>query len=362
MNAVMPNGKRLEHAALSIVVWEESKPQRRIACRRNPDSRQERTFADSETDARVRPAAGVLGRSLHHRRGERARTTAQRATLKPPQQLEPMKGLLDKMTPTLLPTYATAIRATPANQLNDPLSIPELAMDAAIVGGKHVQMVYAPFDDVNRRARIVLVGMTPGRVQAANALRSARSALLAGDSIKEAAAKAKVFASFSGPMRNNLVRLLDSVGVARLLDISSTAQLWAERLDLVHFTSALRYPVFVDGDNWSGQPDMVRTPQLRRWLETYAGTELADLGDALLVPLGPKVSAAMRHLASLGLVDGARILDGLPHPSGANAERIAFFLGEKPAEQCSSKTNPQSLSRAKAEIIAKVEAARSMGM
>ncbi len=258
------------------------------------------------------------------------------------------------MTPHLLSTYASAIRDLTPSAIENPQTAAPLEMESHTVGAKRVQMVYAPFDHVNRDARVVIVGMTPGRFQAANALRAAQQALRAGRSFDQAASEAKVFASFSGPMRTNLVRLLDKVGVAQLLGIPSTEHLWTNRSDLVHFTSALRYPVFVDGENWSGQPDMVRTPQLRRWLETYTGTELASFRDAVLVPLGPKVAAALQHLASQGLVERSAILDGLPHPSGANAERIAFFLGDKPAERCSAKTNPVALSAARDSLIERV--------
>lgn len=258
------------------------------------------------------------------------------------------------MTPQLLSKYAPAIRSLSLDTIEDPLAITALRIDSVGVNSRRVEMVYAPFDYVNRDARVVIVGMTPGRFQAVNAIRAARNAFLDGKSIDQAAAEAKVFASFSGPMRGNLVRMLDMIGVARVLGLTSTAQLWAENSRLVHFTSALRYPVFVDGENWSGQPDMVRTPELRSWLETYTGAELGDLRDAVLVPLGPKVSAAMRHLASRGLVDDARILDGLPHPSGANAERISFFLGDKPAHLCSSKTNTAALAEARERLIRQV--------
>jgi hypothetical protein len=227
-------------------------------------------------------------------------------------------------------------------------------MEAIMAGSKRVQMVYAPFDYVNRAARLVIVGMTPGRFQAANALRAAKHSLESGKTVQQAEEEAKVFASFSGPMRANLVRMLDHIGVARLLGIGSTAQLWTDKAALVHFTSALRYPVFVDGENWSGQPDMVRTTALRGWLESYTGIELGVLPDAVIVPLGPKVSEAMRHLASLGRIDGDRILEGLPHPSGANAERIAFFLGDKPAERCSAKTNVAALTAAREVLIDRV--------
>lgn len=263
------------------------------------------------------------------------------------------------MTPQLLSTYAPAIRDMATTAIADPLSTPALAMEQLDVAGRAIHMLYAPFDHVNRNARIAIVGMTPGRFQAVNALRTAQEALQAGQSVESAAEKAKVFASFSGePMRSNLVRMLDLIGVADLLGLPSTASLWGGNSELVHFTSALRYPVFVDGQNWSGQPDMVRTPPLRSWLETYTGTELSLLPDAVIVPLGPKVAAAMRHLAQRGMIDASRILDGLPHPSGANAERIAYFLGDKAAELCSTKTNTTVLDGARKALHERVRALR----
>jgi hypothetical protein len=101
--------------------------------------------------------------------------------------------------------------------------------------------------------------------------------------------------------------------------------------------------VFVNGEHWSGNPDMLRTMPMRDWLKAYTGAELATLKDALFVPLGPKVAAALKHLAAEGFIDTKRILQGLPHPSGANAERIAFFLGTKPVERLSAKTNPEAI-------------------
>ena len=259
------------------------------------------------------------------------------------------------MTPHLLAIYAQTIRELTPFGNDNPHLIDALAMDRFEANGRQVEMIYAPFDHVNQNARIVIVGMTPGRFQAAAALRAAQQALQSGRSVEQAAMEAKVFASFSGePMRGNLVRMLDLIGVAKLLGVNSTASLWNGNTDLVHLTSALRYPVFVDGKNWSGQPDMVRIPRLRQWLETYTGTELALLRDALIVPLGPKVAAAMRHLAEQGMIDGARVLDGLPHPSGANAERVAFFLRHKPAHLCSAKTNTATLDTAREALCARV--------
>lgn len=247
------------------------------------------------------------------------------------------------MNDSLFSKFSDAIRHLLPAEIANPQSVASLRLDSVQARERHVEMVYAPFDYVNRDARLAIVGMTPGRQQAANALRAAHFALNQGRSDSEAARDAKVFASFSGAMRDNLVRMLDRIGVARHLGLPSTASLWNGASDLVHFTSALRYPVFVDGANWSGQPDMVRTPRLRAWLERYTGVELATMPKALLVPLGPKVAGALHHLADQGIIDAGRILDGLPHPSGANAERIACFLGTKPINLASSRTNGAAL-------------------
>jgi len=265
------------------------------------------------------------------------------------------RSMKDVMTQTLFPRFASTIQTATRFDLTMPGSDHPFFLDAADARGRNVCMMYAPFDHINHSARIAIVGMTPGAHQAQQALLAAKTALLQGKSEAEAAAIAKTHASFSGePMRTNLIRMMDEVGIARTLGLPSTASLWASDSHFVHFTSALRYPVFVDGQNWSGTPDMVRTPKLREWLLTWTGAELMELKDCLIVPLGPKVAAAMHHLAAAGMVDAERIMDGMPHPSGANQERIAFFLGDKPADKCSSKTNPAAISEAKSKLVERV--------
>ncbi len=261
-------------------------------------------------------------------------------------------------TPNLFPKFTPIVRQLSLAEIDDPRTAPQLLLGREVVGAREIEMVYAPFDHVNRKARLVIVGLTPGRQQATNALRAAHAALNDGFSDDDAAERAKVFASFSGPMRANLVSMLDSVGIARWLGLSTTASLWGKNADLIHFTSALRYPVFVNGENWSGAPDMIKNVPMRQWLEIYTGSELAMLDDAVFVPLGSKVAAGLRHLAALGAISADRILDGLPHPSGANAERIAYFVGSKPAERLSAKTNPVTIDAARAMLCDKVSKLR----
>ncbi|MFD2741174.1 hypothetical protein ACFSUD_16465 [Sulfitobacter aestuarii] len=219
-----------------------------------------------------------------------------------------------------------------------------------------LRVAYAPFDYIARNAKVVIVGITPGRVQATNALSAAQSALEKGKSVPESLAEAKLTGSFSGPLRANLVAMLDSVGVAEHLGVQTTADIFRPGSQDVHFTSALRYPVFVDGKNYNGTPDLLKTPLLRKMVETHLAEEAQMLPDALWLPLGPRPEAALRHLAGQGLLDRKRILSGLPHPSGANAERIAVFLGRKSPELASRQTNPAKLLSAFNAIVAQIAA------
>jgi len=57
------------------------------------------------------------------------------------------------------------------------------------------------------------------------------------------------------------------------------------------------------------------------------------------MPRPASCGLALDWLARRGVLPAARILHGIPHPSGANAERIAYFLGRKDKATLSSRTN-----------------------
>ena len=218
----------------------------------------------------------------------------------------------------------------------------------------NISVVWAPFDHIPASARVVVVGITPGAAQAENALAAFRSALQAGLSPSEASRLAKLKGSFSGPLRNNLVAMLDHVGAHRLLGVASCAKVFDPASELAHFTSTLRYPVFVGGENYNGDPGMLRTPVLRRMVETHLAAEARALPDAVWLPLGPKALAAAHHLVRLGALDRDQILEGLPHPSGANGERIAYFLGRKAETALSAKTRPAPIDAARQVLRAQL--------
>lgn len=229
-----------------------------------------------------------------------------------------------------------------------------LLLERVIWKGRTLDVHYAPFEHLETNARVVVLGLTPGRRQAEDALESFAEALRSGHAPAAALRTAKAHASFAGPMRRNLVRMLDAIGVARLVGVDSTAELWDEDAGLAHFTSLVRNPVFVDGTNWSGTPDPVTTPALRRWMEAWTGPELSSLAPAVFVPLGPAVARGLGHLASIGMLPLERILSGLPHPSGANAERVACFVGDKHPALASAKTDGHALVAARERLSGRV--------
>lgn len=222
----------------------------------------------------------------------------------------------------------------------------------------NLTVAWAPFDHVAIGARLAIVGITPGRQQAENAFAAFRLALADGMPPAEASRHAKLTGAFSGPMRQNLVAMADHIGLARVLGMRSVAEAFDPARELIHLTSALRHPVFVGGENYNGSPDLLRTPVLRRIVETHLAAEVQSLPQAIWLPLGPKPAAALAHLVGLGLLDRNRILDGLPHPSGANGERVAYFLGNKPRAALSAKTLPGPIDEAREQLIARVSRLR----
>ncbi|ANK74686.1 hypothetical protein FA04_03060 [Ensifer adhaerens] len=244
----------------------------------------------------------------------------------------------------------------------DPLAKPTIKSALEYKRDGHLEVTYSPFDHVATNSRLVIVGITPGRAQATNALVAASQSLRRGDAVEVALRTAKLTASFSGKqMRTNLVRMLDCIGLNRLFGVASADELFTAAGEQVHFTSALRYPVFVDGENYNGTPHMIKTPILRTLIERYLGEEARMLPDAVWLPLCPKPAMALLHLVNLGHLRPQQILDGMPHPSGANGERVASFVGAKEAHLLSDKTNAQQLAAARERLTDKIDRLAKLG-
>lgn len=158
-------------------------------------------------------------------------------------------------------------------------------------------------------------------------------------------------------MRTNLINMLDHVGIHKKLEISSTDLLFTSHSHLVQMASILKNPVFVDGGNYSGSPSMLKTPLLRELIHDFFVSEICNkLKTPLFISLSPKVTEALEWLASQKIINESQILSGIPHPSGANAERIAYFLGNKLKDQLSIKTNPDAIDESKRMLLIKIGA------
>jgi hypothetical protein len=214
---------------------------------------------------------------------------------------------------------------------------------------------YAPFEHLNRGARIALVGLTPGLQQAENALHALQTALRRGVEDSRALEIAKNTASFSGPMRTKLVALLDTIGLHTQLGLSSTSELFGSHANLVHYTSAFRFPVALHGKNYGGGKRLAHHPFLREELATGFSQELRELpADLVFFPLGSGATEALEWLVRERLVPPERVFAGLPHPSPANVERVDYFTGRKARESCSNKVDTALIDRRRAELTQRV--------
>lgn len=257
------------------------------------------------------------------------------------------------MQKQLIERFAPVIRSLSAAELDGASSLNAKLLMAE---DGNLEVCYAPFEFINPQARLVIVGITPGRTQMINALKEARRQLDNGADNLRALIAAKHAGGFSGSMRPRLISLLDCVGLNRWLGIGSCDAIFSSARHLVQTASVLRNPVFVNGENYNGTPNMIRNPMLREQLLTQFGEDVKELSNAMFVPLGDKVTDALNFLADQGLLDRDRILEGLPHPSGPNGERIAYFLGKKSRGALSVKTNPEKLDQARDGLIRRVMA------
>jgi hypothetical protein len=190
---------------------------------------------------------------------------------------------------------------------------------------------YCPFDWVSPKAKVVIVGITPGLQQSYLSNQEAQRALNEGVDADEALRRACTIGSFAGIMRTNLVRMLDGIGVQDHLDLASTAALFGEHDELLHSTSSLLYPVFRDGKNYGGSPDPTTSPLLTSFLRHVLPAELALVPEALVIPLGKMATAALARACARGALNPSRVLFDFPHPSGGNGHRERLYKRYKDA-------------------------------
>ena len=185
---------------------------------------------------------------------------------------------------------------------------------------KNLEIYYAPFDFINLKAKIVIVGITPGLQQ----MLQSYEVINQGKSLKEV----KDLSSFKGSMRTALIKYLDELEVNKKLKIKSCESLFNKNSKYLHTTSLVKYPVFDKGKNYSGV-NILKKKILIEFIEKNFLKELKTLKKAIIIPLGNTVSSTIEYLNNKYDLKLACFLKGFPHPSGANARKNIQFKENK---------------------------------
>ena len=184
----------------------------------------------------------------------------------------------------------------------------------------NIEIYYAPFDYINPKAKIMIVGITPGLQQMLQSFEAVNE----GRSLKEV----KDLSSFKGSMRTTLIKYLDALNINKKLRIKSCESLFNINSKYLHSTSLIKYPVFDKGKNYSGS-GLLKKKILLDFLEAHFVKELKKLDKTIIVPLGNTVSSTIDYLNNEFKLNLKCFLKGFPHPSGLNVRKDIQFKENK---------------------------------
>ena len=129
---------------------------------------------------------------------------------------------------TLIDQFQPAVpRTSKPMRASDPFTDPHSKKALTINRAGPLEIMYSPFDHIARNAKLVIVGITPGRVQGINALLAAKTHLKRGMSTEETLRAAKLTASFSAERARarTLLRMMDEIGLNKHFGISSNRRI-----------------------------------------------------------------------------------------------------------------------------------------
>lgn len=194
-----------------------------------------------------------------------------------------------------------------------------------------IEIYYAPHNEtINKKAKVFIVGITPGWTQTSIAYKVAKDELSLDKDFSEVRRTCKKMSRFAGSMRNNLIMMLDEIELNKKLNIESCSELFGMVDELLHTTSLIPYPVFIKKKNYTGSnPSILGSDILMSYVEKYFYEEVKILNDALIIPLGKAVEEVLWDMIKKRLISREQCLLGFPHPSGANGHRKRIFEEEK---------------------------------
>ena len=188
--------------------------------------------------------------------------------------------------------YKEAIKELP---LKNKYTRDELLIDKFLLDKENnIEIYYAPHNEyLNPKAKVFIIGITPGFQQMSTAIGTARKELEVSDNIEEIQYKCKVAARFSGSLRKNIISMLDGIELNNMFNLKSCSQLFDEDDYLLHTISLIPYPVFVKGENYTGHtPKLIKSQFLMKYVCDNFINELNKMEkseEILLIPLGKAV-------------------------------------------------------------------------
>ncbi|WP_444452628.1 hypothetical protein ACTTAI_16630 [Rhodobacter capsulatus] len=236
------------------------------------------------------------------------------------------------MQPILYPKYQHVIESRGASASNDPaLVVDQSARDTVF---------YMPFEYVNERARIVIVGITPGPNQMALAYDEVKALSSRGMNEDQILYQVKSLAAFGDEsMRPNLVKMLNAMQINELIGIRDAGELWSTSYDALHATSVIPHAAFRNGKMFAGSFDQVlRSEAFAAGFQRDFLPSLQALPhNAFFLALGPTPLEALQWCVAQGHIQEEQLLGALAHPSRSSGSQVDIYLGLKDPQDLNPK-------------------------
>ena len=191
---------------------------------------------------------------------------------------------------------------------------------------------YIPFEHIERGARLVLVGITPGPTQLKLSYEEAGRLIRTGASDEIILCEAKRVAGFGGSsMRPNLVRMLNHFDFAGIYGLPDIETLWGSDAHLLHSTSVVPHAAFRKDRMFAGPfAEVMASPVFREsFLRDFVGSIPELNPDARFVALGQTARDALDWCVANGHLSRDQVLGAFAHPSTNGGSAVDVYLGIK---------------------------------
>ena len=217
---------------------------------------------------------------------------------------------------------------------------PELELERR---GKYL-LQYTPFEHLNKGAKLVIVGITPGPNQLELAYDVAQKLLQAGRSEDEILADVKKAGAFVGPaMRPNLLKMLRHFRFEKILGIDDAESLWGKDAGLLHSTSVIPHAAFKitksENKMFAGNfEEVMKSGLLRECFVNCFVPSIREMNqNAFYVSLGQCPQAALQWCVEEGYLRQEQVLGAFCHPSTNGGSAPSYYLREVSREELSPK-------------------------